>query len=81
MYVAGRGTLIATSVDGNTFEYRQELALDGFGTVAPIQLGNGRLRLYAFEQRKPTGNAFVSFISADGINWSREERHPAARRR
>ena len=73
MYVFGRGnTIIATSKDGLKFTYKQELALQGYGTVAPILLKDGRLRLYAFEQRKHTGNAFVSFISTDGLNWTRE---------
>ena len=74
MYVFGDGnTCIATSPDGYHFSYRQELGLPGYGTVAPLSLNDRRLRLYAFEQRKPTGNAFVSFLSTDGINWSREE--------
>ena len=74
MYVFGRGnTIIATSPDGRSFTYKQELGLPGYGTVAPVLLDDGRLRLYAFEQRKPTGNAFVSFLSTDGLNWMRED--------
>jgi hypothetical protein len=74
MYVFGRGdTLIATSPDGRDFTYKQSLALQDFGTVAPVSLGDGRLRLYAFEQRKPVGNAFVSFVSTNGFDWAREE--------
>jgi hypothetical protein len=74
MYVFGSGnTSIATSLDGYHFEYLQELGLFGYGTVAPLLLDNERLRLYAFEQRKSVGNAFVSFLSADGINWTREK--------
>lgn len=74
MYVFGKGkTIIATSNDGYKFTYKQDLGINGYGTVAPILLKDGRLRLYAFEQRKHSGNAFVSFISSDGINWVREE--------
>jgi hypothetical protein len=54
MYVFARGnTIIATSSDGRSFTYQKELALRGYGTVAPVLLDDGRLRLYAFEQRKP----------------------------
>lgn len=74
MYVFGKGnTVIATSRDGFTFEYAQELDLRGFGTVAPVALDDGRLRLYAFEQTKSSGNAFCSFTSKDGTRWTREE--------
>lgn len=73
-HVFGRGrTELATSKDGLTFAYERDLDLDGFGTVAPVLLDDGRLRLYAFEQRKPAGNAFVSFVSTDGRTWTREE--------
>jgi hypothetical protein len=74
MYVFGGGkTLIAASRDGYDFTYLGQLDLPGYGTVAPLQINNRQLRLYAFEQRKPAANAFVSFLSADGINWTREE--------
>ncbi len=74
MYVFGRGnTLIATSQDGRHFSYKQELSPRDHGTVAPVLLDDGRLRLYAFEQRKSTANAFRSFLSTDGINWTPEE--------
>jgi len=70
MYVfGGRGTLIATSGDGYRFTYRQVLDLPGWGTVAPILLDDGRLRLYAFEQRRPGGNSVRSFISSNGLDW------------
>jgi hypothetical protein len=73
MYVfGGRGTLITTSGDGRKFTYRQILDLPGWGTVAPIQLDDGRLRLYAFDQRKPAGNSVRSFISPNGIDWTAE---------
>lgn len=69
----GRGhTEIATSKDGLEFEYQRDLDLDGYGTVAPIALDDARLRLYAFEQGKPSGNAIVSFVSTDGVSWTRE---------
>jgi hypothetical protein len=69
---AGGGTIIATSSHGNSFTYAQPLALPGYGTVAPVLLDDGRLRLYAFEQTRPSGNAFVSFTSTDGVNWTAE---------
>jgi hypothetical protein len=74
MYVFGgrRGTLIATSNDGQRFEYRQPLDLNGWGTVAPVHLADGRLRLYAFDQRRQLGNSVRSFLSANGIDWTAE---------
>ncbi|MBI2441204.1 MAG: hypothetical protein HYV35_07535 [Lentisphaerae bacterium] len=73
MYVFGGGdTVIATSADGREFTYKQPLALRGWGTVAPVLLADGRLRLYAFDQSKRGGNAVASFLSTDGINWTRE---------
>lgn len=72
-FVFARGrTEIATSDDGLTFTYARDLDLDGFGTVAPVPLDDGRLRLYAFEQGKAAGNAIVSFVSSDGLAWTRE---------
>lgn len=74
MYVFGNGnTVIATSKDGLTFEYAQELDLRGYGTVAPVTLADGSLRLYAFDQTKSAGNTFVSFLSTDGSRWKKEE--------
>jgi hypothetical protein len=81
MYVFGaRGTLIATSADGRQFKYSQVLDLPGWGTVAPLQLQDGRLRLYAFEQRSPDGNFVRSFVSSNGVDWTAEpgERMTAA---
>jgi hypothetical protein len=66
-------TIIATSSDGYSFSYKQSLSLKNWGTVAPILLDNGTLRLYAFEQKKPTGNSFCSFISSNGIDWLIED--------
>ena len=74
MYVFGDGnTLIVTSQDGRAFTYKQELGLAGYGTTAPMLLEDGRLRLYAFEQRVPRGNGVLSFVSQDGVNWTRED--------
>jgi hypothetical protein len=64
--------VIATSRDGKVFAYRQDLDLPGWGTTAPILLKDGRLRLYAFEQRRRTGNVVRSFISSDGFRWTPE---------
>jgi hypothetical protein len=73
MYVFGRrGTLIATSGDGRRFDYKQVLELPGWGTVAPVSLDDGRLRLYAFDQRKPSGNSVRSFLSSNGLDWTVE---------
>jgi hypothetical protein len=73
MYVFAPGrTIIATSTDGLSFTYVRDLEPANYGTVAPIQLDDGRLRLYAFEQRVPRGNAVVSFSSTDGLSWTRE---------
>ncbi|MFO0934329.1 MAG: hypothetical protein U1E39_16705 [Planctomycetota bacterium] len=72
-YVFARGrTEIATSADGLGFTYDRDLDLEGYGTVAPVALDDGRLRLYAFEQGKAAGNAIVSFVSSDGLAWTRE---------
>jgi hypothetical protein len=71
MYVFGRGgTVIATSKDGKSFAFNKTMAPRDWGTVAPVTLPDGRLRLYAFEQRVPIGNAVGSFTSIDGLNWT-----------
>ncbi len=73
MYVfAKSGTVIATSADGNKFTYAGVMSPRDWGTTAPVTLADGRLRLYAFEQRVPIGNAVHSFISTDGISWADE---------
>jgi hypothetical protein len=73
MYVFSQGkTLIATSLTGRDFQVRGSMQPTGFGTVAPVQLADGRLRLYAFNQDQRSGNRFVSFISNDGVNWTAE---------
>jgi hypothetical protein len=68
----GGGTVIATSTDGHSFTYQQMLALNGWGTTAPVLLDDGRLRLYAFEQTRPAGNAVKSFLSTNGLDWTPE---------
>ena len=74
MYVFAKGnTVIATSDDGKDFKFVENLHLTGWGTTAPIQLPNGKLRLYAFDQRTPAGNAVRSFLSEDGLKWTAEE--------
>lgn len=73
MYVfAKRATIIATSDDGEQFAYAQDMEPANWGTTAPVHLPDGRLRLYAFEQRVPSANAVRSFLSSDGINWAPE---------
>jgi hypothetical protein len=74
MYVFGQGgTVIASSRAGLQFGYEGLVDLPGWGTTTPVLLDDGRLRLYAFEQRKPSANAVGSFLSTDGRHWTREE--------
>jgi len=70
---AGGRTIMAESPDGYRFEYRGTLPLPGWGTTAPVLLPDGRLRLYAFDQRTPAGNVVRSFLSEDGMEWIPEE--------
>lgn len=65
------GTITARSADGRSFEYAGPLSLKGWGTVAPVALGDGRFRLYAFDQ--PAGTTVASFLSSDCVTWTREE--------
>jgi hypothetical protein len=74
MYVFARNaTIIARSADGMRFNYEGVLSPAGWGTTAPLTLPDGRLRLYAFDQRTPVGNVVRSFLSSDGVNWTPEE--------
>lgn len=76
MLVHGQGgTVIARSDDGLKFRYHDVLPLQRWATTAPVPLGDGRLRLYAFDQR-PGSNIVGSFISTDGLTWTQE---PGAR--
>ncbi|MBI4893816.1 MAG: hypothetical protein HY821_24580 [Acidobacteria bacterium] len=71
MYVYSRNaTIVARSDDGLRFTYEGPMSPTGWGTTAPITLPDGTLRLYAFDQRTPTGNAVRSFVSTDGIQWA-----------
>jgi hypothetical protein len=73
MYVfSDRNTIIATSSTGRDFKIIDKTGPPKYGTVAPVHLADGRLRLYAFEQNKPAGTRFVSFLSDDGLNWTLE---------
>ncbi len=73
MYVFARNeTVIARSTDGLRFQYEGPLSPPGWGTTAPVTLADGRLRLYAFDQRTPSGNTVRSFLSTDGVNWTAE---------
>lgn len=65
-------TIIASSSDGKDFVYKQAMNPRNWGTVAPVLLENGNLRLYAFEQKVPTANAVCSFISSNGVDWIQE---------
>lgn len=73
MYVFARhGTVIATSVNGRDFQYLRDMSPRDWGTTAAVQLPDGRLRLYAFEQRVPIGNKVRSFVSTNGLEWNPE---------
>lgn len=73
MFAGSRGTIIARSKDGSRFDFEGTLSPAGWGTTAPILRPDGRLRLYAFDQRTPAGNVVRSFVSTDGIQWTPEE--------
>lgn len=74
MYVfAKTGTVRARSSDGTSFRYEGMMEPGGWGTTAPVLLEDGRLRLYAFDQRAQTGNVVRSFVSTDGVKWLAEE--------
>jgi len=66
------GIIIAISDDGRSFEYLQAFAFKNWATEAPVKLQDGSLRMYAFEEGKPAGNAVHSFISTNGVDWSEE---------
>jgi hypothetical protein len=69
MYVPNKeGTIVATSTDGRYFTYLQILALKKWATESPVKLEDGRLRMYAFQEGKATGNAVHSFISTNGVD-------------
>jgi hypothetical protein len=73
MYVPStNGTVVAVSQDGRSFNYLQTLALKNWATEAPVKLANGSLRLYAFQEGKPSANTVHSFISTNGIDWTEE---------
>ncbi|MFH1149033.1 MAG: exo-alpha-sialidase [Actinomycetota bacterium] len=73
MYVfsIGQGTITARSADGLSFEYAGPLSLQKWGTVAPVSLGDGRFRLFAFDQ--PASTMVGSFVSGDLQTWTQEE--------
>ena len=74
MFVFARNsTIIARSADGTLFSSEGALSPPAWGTTAPVTLPDGRLRLYAFDQRTPAGNVVRSFLSTDSINWTAEE--------
>ncbi len=74
MYVfSDGGTVVAESQDGKEFTLTGEKVLPGWGTTAPVRLPDGRLRLYAFEQRRRHRNEVHSFLSDDeGRTWKEE---------
>jgi hypothetical protein len=73
MYVfARRATVIATSSNGLDFQYLRDMTPRDWGTTAAVPMPDGRLRLYAFEQRVPVTNVVRSFISTNGLDWTIE---------
>jgi hypothetical protein len=65
-----RTTVVARSRNGKKFSGVAPLGLTGWGTTAPVRLDDGRYRLYAFNQN---GQEYVaSFVSTDGLAWTRE---------
>lgn len=70
VFGAGQGTLMARSADGLDFSYLGPLPMPNWGTTAPVRLPDGRLRLYAFDQ--PAATFVASFVSDDGLAWTRE---------
>ena len=65
-------TVIATSKTGTKFKFKGFLQLEGWGTTRPVPLAE-KLRMYAFDQRAREGNEVCSFLSTDGVRWTREE--------
>lgn len=64
-------TVVAESKKGRVFKRVRPLSLTGWGTTAPVQLDDGRFRLYAFDQvhgQREIG----SFTSTDGFSWTQE---------
>lgn len=73
MYVfslTDRATVVATSRDGLSFRYVGPASLQFWGTTAAHAIGDGRLRMYAFEQK--TQKSVGSFVSWDGLAWEQE---------
>lgn len=73
MYVfslTDRATVVATSRDGLDFQYVGPASLQSWGTTAAFPTGDGRLRMYAFEQK--TQRSVGSFVSWDGLAWEQE---------
>jgi hypothetical protein len=68
--MAQGGTVMAKSDDGLRFSYLGPLPMANWGTTAPIRLPDGRHRLYAFDQ--PAATIVASFVSEDGLAWTRE---------
>lgn len=72
VYAQG-GTLAATSTDGLRFQQAGWFT-PGWGTTRPLDLPDGRLALFAFQQfTGPQGaNSVGWFSSRDGTNWQQE---------
>lgn len=67
----GLKILAATSSDGLTFEYKQELDIDEFILVQPILMADGTLRVFGFDRYNQ--QTFKSFVSENGFDWTQEE--------
>lgn len=70
MSLSDRATVLAESKGGRRFGYVGPLSLQGWGTTAPVKLGRGRFRLYAFRQGEQ--RSFSSFTSTDARTWTQE---------
>jgi hypothetical protein len=63
-------TIIAKSRNGTTFKYLKPLALENWGTTAPVKIDKRRYRLYAFNQN---GQQMIgSFVSRNALKWTQE---------
>ena len=61
-----RGTIMATSTNGTSFQYLGPFPVAGFGTTAPIEDGGG-FRMFVFDQRNQT--TFRSLSSSNAAAW------------
>lgn len=68
--IADGKLVLAKSTDGLSFAYSEPLSLEGYIIVTPVRLDDGRFRAYGFDQA--TQQQIASFVSEDGMSWTRE---------